>query len=172
MVTLESRKHAGLTPSGSSSPLSRYQRSGEYSIDFDHYMVVYGDHSDYGADALPRRSARTALMLGDRAPRSDDPLCRSGDTSIGCYQGNRLVGSINFYPPAGDHPNSMVDADGLVVLWYPLASFPHILQVLLHEKELTLSLVRDDLDGRQLQSPMASLLTCPAPTGREAENAA
>ncbi len=167
MVTLESRKHVGV-----SSPRSRYQRSGEYSIDFDHYMIVYGDHSDYGGDGLSRRSALTALMLGDRNPRSDDLLCRSSDTSIGCYQGNRLVGSINFYPSAGGHPNSTVDADGLLILWYPLASFPHILQVLLHEKELTLSLVRDDLDGEQLQSPMGSLLTWPEPTGREVEKAA
>ncbi len=172
MVTLESRKNAGVASSSLSSPRSRYERSGEYSIDFDHYMIVYGDHSDYAADALPGRSALTALMLGDRAPRSNDLLCRSGNTSIGCYQGNRLVGSINFYAPAGGHPSSTVDADGLLVLWYPVASFPHILQVLLHEKDLTLSLVRDDLDGRELQSPMGSLLTWPEPTGREVQNAA
>ncbi len=140
----------------------------EYCVDFDHFMIVYSDHMDCEGDDLLRLSLLTGLMLGHNSPSQDEQPSGTGETTIGCYLGDRVVGSINFYANREHHPRSSIDEAGLVNLWFPLACFPHVLAILYHKKNLSLSLISTDLNGVELTAPMGSLLTWPEPTGREA----
>ncbi len=159
MVTL--RQHRLSYPVAAGSGLLR----DEYHVDFDRYMVLYGDVSDDAEHELDRRSPLTALMLGYSGHSQLSAACLSGEISIGCYQGDRFVGCINFYEQPTGHPPNGVDGEGLVSLWYPLACFPHILDVLRHAKHLSLSLVCQDLAGDSIVPPMGTLLTWPEPAG-------
>ncbi len=139
----------------------------EYCVDFDRTMIVYSDHTDAEENDRIRLSPITALLLGDDSLSRGEAPSGSGETAIGCYQGARFVGSINFYGNREHHPESNVDPNGLVHLWYPLACFPHVLALLHHEKNLSLLLICADLDGTVLTPPMGALLTWPEPIGRE-----
>ena len=139
----------------------------EYCVDFDRFMIVYSDHMDCEDNDLLRLSPITGLMLGRNSLPKDEQLCGTGETTIGCYLGDRLVGSINFYADREHRPESNMDAAGLVNLWFPLVCFPHVLSILYHEKNLSLSLISTDLNGVELSPPMGALLTWPEPTGGE-----
>ncbi len=140
----------------------------EHSVDFDRYMIVYSDHMDHDDAQLPRLAPITSLMLGHNTGSTEDECSGTGETTIGCYEGDRFVGSINFYSKSERHPASSVDAEGLIHLWFALPCFPHILNVLYHERNLSLSLIGTDLDGKVFSPPMGAVLTWPEPTGREA----
>jgi hypothetical protein len=137
----------------------------EFQVEFDRYMIVYSDSVNCEGEALAARSSLTALMLGDYRTEGSDGAWRAGATSIGCYKGDRLVGSINFYGQLEEPPQSNMTADGLVVLWYPQCCFANVLGLLQRERHLSLSVVCKALDGSQLLPAMGALLTWPEPTG-------
>ena len=140
----------------------------ECSVDFDRTMIVYSDHMDHDDAQLSRLSPVTSLMLGHCLCSQEDELDCTGETTIGCYLGDRFVGSLNFYSNPERHPQSRVDSEGLIHLWFPLPCFTHILAILRHEKRLSLSLISTDLNGLPFTPPRGALLTWPEPTGEEA----
>ncbi len=140
----------------------------ECSADFDRYLIVYSDHMDHDDAQLPRLAPITSLMLGQDTRSPEHECSLIGETTIGCYQGNRFVGSINFYSNPERHPESSVDPEGLIHLWFALPCFPHILSILHRERNLSLSWIGTDLDGKVFSPPMGALITWPEPTGREA----
>ncbi len=140
----------------------------ESNVDFDHYMIVYTDYMDRDDAQLPRLAPIIPLMLGHNTRSPEDECSVTGETTIGCYQGNRFVGSIDFYSNPERHPPSSVDSEGLIHLWFPLPCLPHILSTLYHERNLTLSLIRADLNGRVFSPAIGALLTWPERTGRKA----
>ncbi len=138
----------------------------ECTVDFDRYMIIYGNPSDLKGTELPRFSLIIALMLGCNTVELDDPLSNSGATTIGCYNGNQLVGTISFYSKADGHVENGIDLMGQVHLWFPLSCFQHVVTILGREKKLSLSLVCD-LDGKPFTHPIGTLLTWPGAIGGE-----
>ncbi len=170
MDTLEYRKHGKRLVTDRAAWRRPSPACNELDVLFDHYMIVYGDHAAGSSDDCARYSALSAVMLGDNRTEPGDGLCRAGATSIGCYRGDRFVGSLNFCSEADGHPEDTVDSEGFVALWYPLSCFVHILELLRHERRLSLSLIRSALDGSLLRSPIGAVMNLPEPLGREAEN--
>jgi hypothetical protein len=164
MITYSFRTYA-YPPAPVTVPDPLVSSPDERQVEFDRYMIVYSDTAGCQGEGLAARSSLTALMLGDYRTGGDEGPCRAGTTSIGCYKGDKLVGSINFYGELMEHLESNVTADGLVVLWYPQCSFGNVLSLLQRERQLSLSVVCKALDGSPLVPPLGALLTWPELTG-------
>ncbi len=168
MITLEYRKcEYTAPPQVVVQPKEPARSVDARDVEFDRYMIVYSDSAGCEGAALAARSSLSALMLGDNQVGLAGGAYRAGATSIGCYSGDSLVGTINFYGESVAAPQSCIAPDGLLVIWYPLAAFPQILNILQSERHLGLSVVCTALDGSRLTPAMGSLLTLPRPVGQK-----
>ena len=159
MITLEYRKCGPPT-----SPERAVSQNIQHAVDipdveFDRYMIVYTDREDCEGLEAPAGTGLSSVPSGDRVTYEPNGVGWVSRLSIGCYKGERIVGRLNFYNEAANHPESCVDPDGLVLLWFSLDHFDRSLDLLRHESNLSLSLLRNAVGGTELSPPVGALLT-------------
>jgi hypothetical protein len=118
-------------------PLPLPTHNGEYTVEFDSYSVLYSNN--------------VTGNLGSS--------WRAGGTSISCYKDNQFVGLITFYETTERMSGGYVDANGVVVIEYPIREFHDIMRILKTFSNLYLLFVKRDTDGVPLPHPVGALMT-------------
>lgn len=136
-------------------------------VGFDRYMIVYNDREDCEALEAPAGTGLSSGPSGDRVTYEPNGVQWASRLSIGCYKGERIVGRLHFCNEAANPPESSVAPDGLVLLWFSLDHFDRILDLLRHESNLSLSLLRNAAGGTQLSPPVGALLIGPELVGEQ-----
>lgn len=119
------------------SPLASGSRHGELTVDFNKYIVVYGNN-----------------VAGNQ-----QSMWRAGGTGIACYKDDTFVGDIVFYETHETLNGGYIDANGVVVLEYPIGRFGEILQILKTFSSLSLLFVESDNQGAPLAHPVGAIMT-------------
>ena len=90
------------------APLPPAPHNGEYTVEFNKYLVVYSNNFD-GNLSSP---------------------WRAGCTSIDCYKDGNFVGVISFYECEENMGGGYVAGNGVVVIEYPIEEFENVLRIL------------------------------------------
>lgn len=118
-------------------PLPPITHNGEYSVDFNKYIVVYSNN--------------VTGNLGS--------TWRAGETSIDCYKNDKFVGVICFYETTERMHGGYIDSNGVVVIEYPIREFKDIMRILKTFNNLSLLFVERDLNGTPLTHPVGAVMT-------------
>jgi len=118
-------------------PLPVSSHNGEYTVAFNQYNVVYSNN----------------LQGNLSSP------WRAGATSIGCYKDGNFVGVICFYNTAERMGGGYVDANGVVVIEYPIEKFEDVMRILRTFTNLSLLFVERDLQGNPLAHRVGAIMT-------------
>ncbi len=118
-------------------PLPPAPHNGEYTVDFNKYIVVYSNNFDQNLSSM----------------------WRAGCTSIDCYKDDAFVGVIAFYETAENMGGGYVDANGVVVVEYPIEEFENIMRILKTFTQLSLLFVERDNAGTPLAHPVGGVMT-------------
>ncbi len=110
---------------------------GEHTVDFNKYIVVYSNNFDGNLSSM----------------------WRAGETSISCYKDDAFVGVISFYESAERMSGGYIDANGVIVIEFPVEKFADIMRVLKSFGSLSLLFVEKDQTGKFLAHPVGALMT-------------
>jgi hypothetical protein len=116
---------------------------GERTVAFNRYMVVYSNNFDGNLSSA----------------------WRAGSTLISCYQNTTFVGTITFYSTGERMNGGYVDANGVVVVEYPISSFTDVLHLLQTSTSLNLLFVERDLNGNPLSHRVGAVMVNTKPVG-------
>jgi len=119
------------------TPLKSGSGNGECTVDFNKYVVVYSNNVN-GNLSSP---------------------WRAGGTSIECYKDDQFVGSMVFYEMHENMNGGYVDANGVVVMEYPIEEFEDVMRILRTFGNLSLLFVEKDLQGVPLAHPVGAVMT-------------
>jgi len=137
-------KHAfnkALLPPPAANPTN-----GENSVAFNKYVVVYSNNVSGNLSSA----------------------WRAGVTEIGCYMNTDFVGTISFYETTENMNGGYIDANGVIVVEYPIAEFEDVMRILRTFKNLSLLFVENDQQGVPLAHPVGALMTFQyKPIGRQ-----
>jgi hypothetical protein len=120
-----------------SGPLPPPPHNGEYTVDFNKYIVVYSNN-----------------FQGNLSSR-----WRAGCTSIDCYKDGNFVGVIAFYETAENMGGGYVAGNGVVVVEFPIEEFENIMRILKRFSQLSLLFVERDNQGALLAHKVGGIMT-------------
>ena len=118
-------------------PLPPPPHNGEYTVDFNKYIVVYSNNYE-----------------GNLSSR-----WRAGCTSIDCYKDGNFVGVISFYECNENMGGGYVAGNGVVVVEYPIEEFENVLRILKTFNNLSLLFVERDTSGAPLAHKVGAVMT-------------
>jgi hypothetical protein len=118
------------------TPLASGSRNGELTVDFNQYIVVYSNN-----------------VAGNQ-----ESMWGAGGTTIACYKDGTFVGDIVFYETHENLNGGYIDANGVVVLEYPIGRFEEVLQILKTFSSLSLLFVERDNQGVLLAHPVGAIM--------------
>ncbi len=110
---------------------------GERSAQFNKYVVVYSNNFDGNLSSS----------------------WRAGTTSISCYMNDAFVGLLSFYESAENMGGGYIDANGVIVIEFPVEKFGDVMKVLKAFSSLYLLFVEKDSTGTPLAHPVGALMT-------------
>jgi hypothetical protein len=119
------------------APLPPAPHNGEYTVDFNKYIVVYSNNFE-GNLSSP---------------------WRAGCTSIDCYKDGNFVGVISFYETAENMGGGYVAGNGIVVIEYPIEEFENVLRILKTFHNLSLLFVERDNSGAPLAHRIGAVMS-------------
>jgi hypothetical protein len=119
------------------SPLPFKSHNGEYTVEFNKYLVVYSNNYE-GNLSSP---------------------WRAGGTSIDCYKDGNFVGVISFYETAEKMGGGYAAANGIVVVEYPIEEFENVSRILRTFNNLYLLFVERDMNGAPLAHKIGAVMT-------------
>lgn len=111
--------------------------NGEVDVEFNKYIVVYSNN-----------------VTGNQ-----QSVWRAGGTCISCYKDDAFVGVITFYETRENMNGGYIDANGVLVVEYPMSRFADVMQVLKTFSNLYLMFVQRDHQGALLPHPVGGLMT-------------
>ena len=118
-------------------PVTTAARNGEFSAEFNKYIVVYSNN------------------VGG----NQQSVWRAGDSCIACYKDNLFVGVISFYENHETMNGGYIDANGVIVIEYPIARFNEIMLTLRRFSNLYLLIVERDSQGTPLAHRVGAIMT-------------
>jgi hypothetical protein len=118
-------------------PGLRRVQNGEISVDFNKYNVVYSNNFEGNLSSE----------------------WRAGVTDIDCYKDGNFVGVISFYETAENMGGGYVDANGVVVIEYPIEEFENVMRLLKTFNNLSLLFVEKDDQGAPLAHRIGAVMT-------------
>jgi hypothetical protein len=119
------------------APLPPAPHNGEYTVDFNKYLVVYSNNFDQNLSSP----------------------WRAGCTSIDCYKDGNFVGVISFYESAENMGGGYVSGNGIVVVEYPIEEFENVMRILKTFNNLSLLFVERDNAGVPLAHRIGAVMT-------------
>ena len=119
------------------APLPPAPRNGEYTVEFNKYLVVYSNNFD-GNLSSP---------------------WRAGCTSIDCYKDGNFVGVISFFECEENMGGGYVASNGVVVIEYPIEEFENVMRILKTFNNLYLLFVERDNAGTPLAHRIGAVMT-------------
>ena len=111
--------------------------NGEYTIEFNKYLVVYSNNFDQNLSSP----------------------WRAGGTSIDCYKDGNFVGVISFYETAENMGGGYVASNGVVVIEYPIEEFENVMRILKTFNNLYLLFVERDNAGVPLAHRIGAVMS-------------
>ncbi|MGB7538025.1 MAG: hypothetical protein WBM17_05770, partial [Anaerolineales bacterium] len=119
------------------APLPPAPHNGEYTVDFNKYIVVYSNNFDQNLSSP----------------------WRAGGTSIDCYKDGNFVGVISFYEAAENMGGGYVAGNGIVVIEYPIEEFENVMRILKSFNQLSLLFVERDNAGVPLAHRIGAVMS-------------
>lgn len=118
-------------------PMPSAPYNGEVGADFDRYVVVYSNN-----------------VTGNQ-----QSVWRAGETTICCYKQDTFVGAICFYETKEAMNGGYVDANGVIVVEYPISRLADVLRLLETISNPYLIFVERDNQGAWLRHPVGAIMT-------------